>query len=376
MGIWNGIELQSLTLTGDRLTIRPWRPADAQQVYEGAQDPMMKEFLPIPDPYTRADADAFVTVIGPGDPISGIGISGAVIETATGRVVGGANLRLPHAGRAHAEIGYSIYPWGRGHGYAAETARTYARWAFEHQVGRIEIRCSVRNLASAKSAMAAGFRFESIQRDAAPATSAGVDDDALFSRLAADPETPVPPMLAPLPAGGLSDGVLALRVNQPGDAEALFDEHSDPVSRSWGFDDKPADPAYQATVAARAGLEWLVGPVGRLAMIEVASGDVAGSMQLRPGPPGVLELGYGVRPAYRGHRYTTHALRLVMGWAFEHAAIGRLELGAKVANVASQRAAQHAGFVPDGIMAARLRNPDGTFSDEARFAAVRPTGLS
>ena len=50
----------------------------------------------------------------------------------------------------------------------------------------------------------------------------------------------------------------------------------------------------------------------------------------------------------------------------------RLELGAKSGNLASQRAAAAAGFEPDGVRRARLRNPDGTFSDEVRYALVNP----
>jgi hypothetical protein len=40
--------------------------------------------------------------------------------------------------------------------------------------------------------------------------------------------------------------------------------------------------------------------------------------------------------------------------------------------VASQRAALAGGFQPDGVRAERLRDPDGTFSDEIRFASLRP----
>jgi RimJ/RimL family protein N-acetyltransferase len=63
---------------------------------------------------------------------------------------------------------------------------------------------------------------------------------------------------------------------------------------------------------------------------------------------------------------------LLAEWAFGAADFVRLELGAKVANIASQRAALTAGFTPDGVRPGRLRNPDGTFSDEARFALDRP----
>jgi RimJ/RimL family protein N-acetyltransferase len=83
-------------------------------------------------------------------------------------------------------------------------------------------------------------------------------------------------------------------------------------------------------------------------------------------------IGYVVHPAFRGRGYTTRALRLLVPRAFGAAGFTRLELGAKASNIASQRAAERAGFEPDGVRAARLRNPDGRFSDEVRYALVNP----
>jgi RimJ/RimL family protein N-acetyltransferase len=79
-----------------------------------------------------------------------------------------------------------------------------------------------------------------------------------------------------------------------------------------------------------------------------------------------------VHPHFRGRGLTTRALRLLVPWAFEVADYARLELGAKVGNDASLRSAARAGFAPDGVRARRLRNPDGSFSDEVRYALVNP----
>jgi RimJ/RimL family protein N-acetyltransferase len=83
-------------------------------------------------------------------------------------------------------------------------------------------------------------------------------------------------------------------------------------------------------------------------------------------------IGYVVHPAFRGRGYTTRALRLLVPWAFGPADFARLELGAKVGNEPSLRAAANAGFEPDGVRRGRLRNPDGTFSDEVRYALLNP----
>jgi len=90
------------------------------------------------------------------------------------------------------------------------------------------------------------------------------------------------------------------------------------------------------------------------------------------GPPNVGGLGYAVHPRFRGRGFTSRALRLLSAWAFAEAGFDRLELGAKTDNVASQRAAEAAGFVREGVWRSRLRNPDGTFSDETRYALINP----
>jgi RimJ/RimL family protein N-acetyltransferase len=108
-------------------------------------------------------------------------------------------------------------------------------------------------------------------------------------------------------------------------------------------------------------------------MVDVASGRMAGSLRLRQaGPPNVGGVGYAVHPAFRGRGYTSRALRLLVPWAFGPAGFARLELGAKPVNAASRQAALRAGFEPDGIRRGRLRNVDGTFADEVRFALVNP----
>jgi RimJ/RimL family protein N-acetyltransferase len=377
MGVWNGVELDEVTITTARLTLRPWRPDDAGAVLAGvAGDRAMREFLPVPDPYTAADAAEFAGTIGNEGRADGTGFGVAIVETGSARVVGGAGIRLPILHRPDCEIGYSVYPPGRGHGYAAETADALARWAFGAGVPRVMLRCAVGNIASVKTALAAGFRYEGIRRGDHSIRS-GLTDGAAFARLATDTGDRAAPYLAPLPPGGLRDDVLALRVIEADDAATLVEQYNDPVSMSWAFDDKRADEEMFGSRAAAAHLQWLVGPVGLLAIVELASGKMAGDMQLRStGPPNVLGIGYGVGAAFRGNGYTTRALTLLMPWAFGPAGIARLELGAKVANVASQKAALNAGFVADGIRRARLRNPDATFSDEARFAAVNPNRAS
>lgn len=367
---WNGVELDDLVLTSERLTLRPWRREDAGAVEAIMGDPGMHSFLPLPDPYTYADAEEFVTDLGARGRRDGTGLACAVVETAAQRIVGAADLRLPPEREMSAEIGYWVSVPARGNGYSAEAARALSRWATAHGVHRVELYCAVGNLASAKSALNAGFRFDAILRGKVK-TPHGPADGALFSRVAGDPDEPVPPAYPPLPREGLTDGTLALRTLQPADADAVHEEAANREARRWGFDTAEPSRAVSAEKAEHAALRWLVGPIANLAMVDVATGAVAGMIQLRrSGPPGIAGIGYGVLPAFRGRGYTSRALRLVAPWAFEAAGIVRLEIGAKVGNIASQKAAIAGGFTPDGIREARLANPDGSYSDEVRFALV------
>lgn len=372
MADYHGVELAALELSSERLTLRPWRPDDAPAVLRTMQHRAMHEFLAVPDPYTQAAAVEFVTKLGDEGRADGTGLGCAVVESAAGRFVGSAALRLPTGLRADADIGYWVAPAAQGNGYAAEVTRTLAEWAFAHDVYRVELHCDVRNLASARTALSAGFAFEGVRRDYLP-TAAGRMGLATFARTAQDGGASIAPSFARLPPGGLSDGTLTLRTIEAADASALAGAE-DPVALAIGFTGRPHTPAEVRRSAARAGLDWLVGSAAPLAMVDVDTGRCAGSLRLRlAGPPNIGGIGYAVHPDFRGRGYTARALRLLVPWAFDAAGFARLELGAKVGNAASLRAAQHAGFGADGVRRSRLRNPDGTFSDEVRYALVNPS---
>jgi RimJ/RimL family protein N-acetyltransferase len=275
----------------------------------------------------------------------------------------------PHQGSV--ELGYAVYQQHWGAGYAREAVDLVTAHAFAAGFVRVEIECAVDNIASAKTALNAGFRYEGTLRKGLRLHE-HVDDSALFGRIVGDPAGPTRPGFPALPADGLSDGVIRLRGVEARDADAFFEQEDDELTTGYGFTGAAPDRAAVLSLCTRAPLDWLAGQIARIAIDDLASGRFAGSVSLRhPGPPGVGGIGYTVHPAFRGRGITARALRLLAPWAFD-AGYARLELGAKADNVASQRAAVSGGFTPDGTRAARLRNPDGSYSDEVRFARVNP----
>ena len=170
----------------------------------------------------------------------------------------------------------------------------------------------------------------------------------------------------------LADEVIGLRPERADDAAALLG-CEDELTIRWNFTGAAKTRTELAAATRRAGLDWLVGAAAQFVIVDLASGRVAGGLQLRKaGPPQIGGVGYVVHPEFRGHGYTSRALRLLAGWAFDVADFARLELGAKVGNVASWRAAASAGWAEDGLRQARLRNADGTFSDERRYVLLNP----
>lgn len=63
---------------------------------------------------------------------------------------------------------------------------------------------------------------------------------------------------------------------------------------------------------------------------------------------GVVEVGYGILPAYMGKGYATEAVNAVTEWALE-AGAKKVEAEAEYGNIASKRVLEKAGFVPTGV---------------------------
>lgn len=166
--------------------LRPYRAEDARDVMLACGDELTQRWLPLPNPYTDADALAWCTEISPRFRTSGEGIEWAAIRRSDGRLIGSFGLKRTDWRGRSSEIGYWVAPWGRGEGLAVEAVRAIARWLLDEQgFDRMVLRAAPGNSASMRVAEKAGFSREGVARNAS-FTNAGRVDLVVFSLVRTD----------------------------------------------------------------------------------------------------------------------------------------------------------------------------------------------
>ncbi|MGI8829665.1 MAG: GNAT family N-acetyltransferase [Candidatus Limnocylindria bacterium] len=88
-----------------RLLLRPYRAEDAPDVAIACRDELIQHWLPLPNPYTDADALAWCTQISPGFRTSGEGIEWAAVRRADDRLIGSFGLKRTDWRARSSEIG-------------------------------------------------------------------------------------------------------------------------------------------------------------------------------------------------------------------------------------------------------------------------------
>ena len=145
----------------------------------------------------------------------------------------------------------------------------------------------------------------------------------------------------------VEDDVVRLRPFEESDVPAIVDACRDPEIPRW-----TAVPSPYSEADARA---WLAsGEEESFAVVDRASGELLGSIGVRYLDGGIGEVGYWVKREARGRGVATRALGLVARWALVEKGLGRFQLRADVANEPSQRVAEKAGFVREGVLRSAL----------------------
>ncbi|WP_306329054.1 GNAT family N-acetyltransferase [Streptomyces venezuelae] len=155
--------MEPITLTTDRLRLRTFVPEDADAVYAICQDPAIRRWTVVPDPYTRQDAEFFLNRLVPDGWRDDTEYAFAVEPLAGGPLL--AAVSLSSRGMGVWEVGYWLAGEHRGSGYMTETVRAVAHWAFTGLgCTRLMWRAEIGNAGSRAVAERVGFVLEGAQR--------------------------------------------------------------------------------------------------------------------------------------------------------------------------------------------------------------------
>jgi RimJ/RimL family protein N-acetyltransferase len=152
-------------ITAGTLLLRPFRPSDIPEVHAACQDPALQRWVPVPVPYTRADAEEFVGRTCPTGWDRGEEATFAVLDAVSARLLGCVALHGASRADGLASIGFWCAPEARGRGVTTQAVRVVCRWAFAAcDRARIEWYAEVGNHASRRVAEKAGFTIEGVLR--------------------------------------------------------------------------------------------------------------------------------------------------------------------------------------------------------------------
>ena len=168
---------------GRRIVLREWHRSDIPALVAAIDGLEGRHWLQsIPDPYTPADAEQYISFTR---TQLTAGTAAELVIVMEGALAGAVGLRLVGPDGDVGEIGYWVAAAMRGRGVASTAARLLSDFGFEALgLRRIELNAAVANVASRRVAEKAGFELEGVRR--AWRLVAGVPTDhAVYSRVPA-----------------------------------------------------------------------------------------------------------------------------------------------------------------------------------------------
>ncbi|HMN31159.1 MAG TPA: GNAT family protein [Caldilineaceae bacterium] len=176
------------------------------------------------------------------------------------------------------------------------------------------------------------------------------------------------PLLLDLP-GEFSSHRLLLRRYRPGDGALYYQMLQTNWDHLYEFLPSSLLAVHSAedaeVVVRRLMADWNLRTLLIFGVWEKASGVYVGESYLANADWEVprIEVGYFVVRSSTGKGYATEAARATIGYAFEHLKVRRVDLRCAADNLASQRVAEHCGFVQEGRFRQHHRKKDGGLVD-------------
>ncbi len=178
------VDLPPVELEAGPVRLRAWRPTDVDDAWTAFQDERMRRWGGLLVD-SREDAVAWLDRRLRPAPDR---LNWAVVDAATGVLVGSVNLHAVDLVEGQAMVGYWTAPAARGRGLAAHAVDTACRRLFDTTpVDRIELCHAIANPASGRVAEKAGFTWEGRLRRSHRYGGGPKLDQFLWARLADDP---------------------------------------------------------------------------------------------------------------------------------------------------------------------------------------------
>jgi RimJ/RimL family protein N-acetyltransferase len=360
-----GLPATSPELAGDGVHLTPWEEGDLPAIVELADDDSRAFSRSLRGVRTLDDARAWLASRSAPDRVDW-----AVRDPATRALVGRTALHRFDEHPRSAEIGYGVHPAHRRRGVAVAVVATVTRWAFEElTLRRVELIHDVDNTVSCRVATRSGYLLEGVEREALGYPDGTIADLHRHARLVTDPPGPADPAPLPLVVPTLDAEGVRLRPWRDEEAATYLRGTTDPEAARWAAGQPPGGEADALRMLARfrrrardgTGVVWAV----------EEDGVLAGSLGLR----GInttdwfASAAYWVLPELRGRGIAPRALRAATTYGFEVLGLHRVRLQHALANTASCRVAQKAGFALESLQRESVLLAEG-FIDEHEHVRV------
>lgn len=157
---------------------------------------------------------------------------------------------------------------------------------------------------------------------------------------------------------------LLLRPWESEDAPEVLAAMREPAIAQWNAAPSAAAGLEGAREWVRRRADWSSGDHASFAVADPASGALVGSVSLHRIHDGDGSIGYWTLAPVRGRGLAALAVGTVTGWAFQQLGLHRIELCHAVANTASCRVAEKAGYPLEGTLRESYRYGDRQRYDE------------